>query len=160
MVTDIRADTADLDEIRACLANGLPSRVDADEAGIAVLVRGRAGQGFANDIAVRRAIERHAVDSACRHLRTEGWTVDDVGDTESFDLRCTRDGEQLHVEVKGTTSAGASVMVTINEVRHAGPFRGSRCSSSRRLGSNAMLMVDLRAEGGDERLINPWVPAD
>src|SRR5690242_5856447 len=29
---------------------------------------------------------------AVRHYRAQGWTVEDVGSTECYDLRCTREG--------------------------------------------------------------------
>ncbi|MFD8758875.1 protein NO VEIN domain-containing protein [Streptomyces mirabilis] len=35
---------------------------------------------------------------------------------ESFDLLLTREGKRLHVEVKGTTSAGLDVILTRAEV--------------------------------------------
>ena len=48
------------------------------------------------------------------------WDVEDVHGAESYDLICRRgDGEVKHVEVKGTTTDGAEVILTPNEVRHA-----------------------------------------
>jgi dCTP diphosphatase len=43
----------------------------------------------------------------------------DVGAYTFFDLDCTRGEENLHVEVKGTISDGAKVLLTQNEVAHA-----------------------------------------
>ena len=45
--------------------------------------------------------------------------MEDVGSTHPFDLRCTHQRQELHVEVKGTTSNGEQVILTRNEVRHA-----------------------------------------
>ena len=56
---------------------------------------------------------------ASEHYSDLGWSVGDVSLSESYDLRCTRQGEELHVEVKGTTSQGERVLLTRNEVAHA-----------------------------------------
>lgn len=58
------------------------------------------------------------MNAAIEHF-SAGWHVEDVHGTESFDLRCWRDGVELHVEVKGTTSSGRSVLMTPSEVDHA-----------------------------------------
>lgn len=77
---------------------------------------GRSGQGFLLTSGERRAIERHSVRMATEHFEARGWSVKDVGDRESFDLLLTREGQRLHVEVKGTTSAGLEVILTRAEV--------------------------------------------
>jgi hypothetical protein len=74
------------------------------------------GQGFRLGKAEQVAVERHAVEEATRYLVELGWEVKDVGATKSYDLHCKRFDEVLHVEVKGTTSAGATVILTRNEV--------------------------------------------
>lgn len=43
----------------------------------------------------------------------------DVGTSESYDLRCTKGTDERHVEVKGTTGLGETVILTRNEVEHA-----------------------------------------
>jgi hypothetical protein len=63
------------------------------------------GQGFASDAAVRKAIERRAMELAKEHYGSLFDTVDDTSATESYDLRCRRPGLELHVEVKGSTGA-------------------------------------------------------
>jgi hypothetical protein len=83
-------------------------------------LRWRSGQGFLGDIQVRRAIEDYAMRRAEAHYAQAGWQVQDVSRHESYDLHCARlDGAQLRVEVKGTTSRGAHVVLTRNEVEHA-----------------------------------------
>lgn len=74
------------------------------------------GQGRSLDGPCRRAIELHAMSRAIEHFVSDGWHVDDVSAIESYDLRCTRGREVLHVEVKGTTGAGDSILLTPNEV--------------------------------------------
>ncbi|WP_405673399.1 DUF3578 domain-containing protein [Streptomyces canus] len=76
----------------------------------------REGQGFLLTSSERRAIERHSVRMATEHFEAQGWRVKDVGDKESFDLLLTSGERKLHVEVKGTTSAGLEVILTRAEV--------------------------------------------
>ena len=86
------------------------------------MVAGRSrgsGQGFLVSQAVRNAVEKYAVTLAIRHYREKGWEVEDVGASKSYDLRCTRGTDELHVEVKGTTGLGETVILTRNEVLHA-----------------------------------------
>ena len=64
-----------------------------------------------------KAIELYAVKQAIAYFRGKGWThVEDVGEKKSYDLFCERDGFELYVEVKGTTSNGNSLVLTRNEV--------------------------------------------
>ena len=80
------------------------------------------GQRFATNPELRKAIEDHAMKMATEHFLLEGWEVENVSRYESFDLRCLKDGQEKHVEVKGTTSDGSQVMLTYNEVEHARQF--------------------------------------
>jgi Domain of unknown function (DUF3883) len=77
------------------------------------------GQGYESHDPRRKAIEDHAMKKAIAHYRKQGWTVVDVSAKRSYDLLCKRGRQRLHVEVKGTTSAGESVLLTKNEVQHA-----------------------------------------
>ncbi|MDG4772704.1 DUF3883 domain-containing protein [Solwaraspora sp. WMMD792] len=79
--------------------------------------RRASGSGYVADPLLRRALERHAVRRAGALYK--GWTVEDVGDRESYDLRATKDGEEVHVEVKGSSGLADTVELTRNEVRHA-----------------------------------------
>ncbi len=45
-----------------------------------------------------------------------GYVVEDVGKTVSYDLRATKAGFVVKVEVKGTTSNGSEIVLTRNEV--------------------------------------------
>jgi Protein NO VEIN, C-terminal len=73
--------------------------------------RGR-GQGFQLDQQAKVAVEAHAMNMAAEFYSTACWDVEDVHDTESYDLICRRGGEIKHVEVKGTTTDGAEVILT------------------------------------------------
>ena len=112
------------------------------------------------DPARRRAVEEHAMDVAIRCYRDAGWKVDDVSATESFDLLCTRGGEELHVEVKGRSTDAATVILTHNEVEHAQDHPTALFVVSnitvRRDNSGALV-----ASGGDCRVFkDPWEPDD
>jgi hypothetical protein len=77
------------------------------------------GQGFQAAVAARRTIEMHAMARAITHYEAMGYVVEDVSATSSYDLRCRGNDKEVHVEVKGTTTTGAWVLLTANEVAHA-----------------------------------------
>jgi hypothetical protein len=67
--------------------------------------------------AERAAVEAHAMTVAHQWLATNGYTnIRDVHRTHSCDYLATKNGEEVHVEVKGTTSAFGSILLTANEV--------------------------------------------
>lgn len=80
--------------------------------------RTSARAGRSSDPEFNSAVERHAVDVATHYLSSQfGWSIRELG--KPYDLVCTTpDGRERHVEVKGTTGAGAEVEYTPNEVRH------------------------------------------
>jgi hypothetical protein len=76
-------------------------------------VRGRRGAGRSQDPEFNRTVEQRAVEVAEAYLRDNlGWTaVEHLG--KPYDLVCrSESGEEKHVEVKGTTGAGADVDYT------------------------------------------------
>lgn len=120
----------------------------------------RPGQGFLLTSGERRAIERHSVRMATEQFEAQGWSVKDVGDKESFDLLLTREGSRLHVEVKGTTSAGLEVILTRAEVEKQRKYYPD----------NALVVVhsitldrtgaEPTTSGGVLHCTSPWVVAD
>jgi hypothetical protein len=95
------------------------SRVEEAKEVIEWLSAGGGGQGRGLSAAQRRAVELRAVAVAGCRLEAEGWDVEDISaEKRGYDLHAERDGEERHVEVKGTTGSGASVLLTPNEVRH------------------------------------------
>lgn len=63
------------------------------------------------------AIEARAVLVTRQHFENElGYKTEDVGTYESYDVRASNGQEVLKVEVKGTTTDGANVVLTRNEV--------------------------------------------
>jgi hypothetical protein len=118
-LTDVTTDQAALE--RQLVGQG----AEADAGAVAAVLeiaagrsRGR-GQGLLVSQAVRKAVEEHAVAWAVRHYRAQGWAVEDVGEREAYDLRCARGPDELHIEVKGTTGLGETIILTRNEVLHA-----------------------------------------
>ena len=115
-----------------------------------------AGQGFLLDPRIRRAIELHAMTRARAYFEERRATVRDVSANSPYDLQCLLDGREIHVEVKGTTGAGLTVLLTANEVAHA-----RSTSPNAVLYILAEVIVDGReaqviASGGREIVIDPW----
>jgi hypothetical protein len=163
-VLDLAATPVDLDAFRSFAAERAAvgtSGVAPEVQGlidVAERVAGRRGFGRRASYEERRAIELRAEDVAEERLDELGWHVARVGDHESWDLTCTREGaaQELHVEVKGTTGDGGSVALTRNEVVHA-----------REHGHVALAVVSgIRLEvgadgapaasGGTLDLVDPW----
>src|SRR5262249_8930197 len=59
-------------------------------------------QGYLRDGAVRRAIERRAMEAAIAHYRGQGYRVENTSDSHPYDLCCRRATEVVRVEVKGS----------------------------------------------------------
>lgn len=113
--------------------------------------------GFMQSAAARRAIELRAMTVAQAELANAGFIdFEDVSLTESFDLRCVRNGEEFHVEVKGTSSAGERVVLTRNEVAHARDWY-PRVVLVVVCGIGVTTRGDApKASGGSPRVIDPW----
>jgi hypothetical protein len=78
--------------------------------------------GYCADPVLKKAIEMHAVRQAIAHYEAAGYSVQDVGAFESYDLEVVRGGEIRHVEVKGSQGYVQKVILTRNEVSHANEF--------------------------------------
>jgi len=77
------------------------------------------GAGYQTDSEAKKEIERCAVERAIEYLEREGWSVEDVGTTRSFDLLAHKDDRELHVEVKGSSGVASTVELTAGEVTEA-----------------------------------------
>lgn len=100
----------------------------------------------------KRAIEKYAESVVKERLDDLGYTVELVGDQESWDITASRDYVELHVEVKGSTQTRSKVELTKNEVKH-----------SRAFGTVALAVVDQIAvtasnecSGGRVRVWSNW----
>lgn len=75
------------------------------------------GQGRGLNAAERAVVEAHAMTVAYQWLVDNGYDkIRDVHRTHSCDYLATRNGQEVHIEVKGTTSAFGSILLTANEV--------------------------------------------
>jgi hypothetical protein len=66
--------------------------------------------------AENKAIEQRAVEVTRAYFDGLEYETKDVGSTESYDIKASKDGQTIKIEVKGTTSDGSDVVLTYNEV--------------------------------------------
>lgn len=141
------------------LAEAIPSPVDEAEEAVAdaagKVARPKGGQGFQLDQQVKVAVEVHAMNAATEFF-LEGWEVDDVHGTESYDLICRRSGEVKHVEVKGTTTDGTEVILTPNEVRHARGYPNTALFVLSNIIVERANDDTVTVTGGEQHLRDPW----
>lgn len=114
----------------------------------------RSGQGFRVTPEQRRKIEDFAVKKATKHFEALGYAVKNVGRSRSYDLDCRKGTGVLRVEVKGTQTDGASVILTPNEVSNA----KKHTTALFLLHSIKFLRIGTSAipTGGKARVLNPW----
>lgn len=122
--------------------------------------KGRGGQGFRLNVAHRKAIELRAMDLAKLELESRGCVnIRNTSQGNPFDYQCSLDGDEIFVEVKGTTSSGEVVILTRGEVElHREKFP-----------RNMLILVhgiqltgesfDI-ATGGEVRVLSPWTISD
>lgn len=105
---------------------------------------------------VNDVVEDWAMLQVSAHFDGLDWAVEDVSRQKiGYDLRCSRDGVEIAVEVKGTQGDGLKVPVTLNEVRSA------RENSNTQLAVVYNIKVDIGvdppvASGGLLRFVDPW----
>lgn len=74
----------------------------------------------------RNAVELRAMKLAMQYLEAKGFKSRDTSSTDSFDILAKKAGEELMIEVKGTTSDICdSVLMTKNEVSLHRKYKGS-----------------------------------
>jgi hypothetical protein len=116
------------------------------------------GQGRQLDAKLRRAIELHAMRIAAEHYTSEGWSVTDTSASRPFDLECRKGDEVRRVEVKGTQSAGDTILVTDGEVRSACEVN----TTTDLFIVHSIAIMDCGSDrmptGGEARLVAGWVP--
>ena len=113
------------------------------------------------------AIEQHAVLVTREHFKNElGYKTEDVGATLSYDVRATKGHEVVKIEVKGTTTDGAAVVLTRNEVNLHRRAAEVRRAGQVEYSNNALAVVrnitldrtgdGPVASGGKLELFMPW----
>jgi hypothetical protein len=115
----------------------------------------RGGQGLRVSPEMRKAIEHHAMDEARRHFRTCGYSVRNVSKNHPYDLRC-RKKREIHVEVKGTRTAGEKIILTRNEVEHAKDHRRNMALFVLRDVKISRKNGRVIASGGRRDVTHPW----
>ncbi|HEY0390777.1 MAG TPA: DUF3883 domain-containing protein [Solirubrobacterales bacterium] len=118
--------------------------------------RSRRGQGFRQSADERAAIDRYAMGRATTSLEADGWSVKDHSINHPYDLLCKRGKDILHVEVKGTTTDGAAVLLTPNEVEFA---RSAFPSMALLIVHGIELLTggdQPLAKGGSIEFVSPW----
>jgi Domain of unknown function (DUF3883) len=113
------------------------------------------GQGFQVDQEAKAAIEALAMNMATKFYSSE-WKVKDVHGAHSYDLVCRRGSEVKHVEVKGTTTDGAEVILTPNEVKHAKEHPHTALYVLSNITVERGENGTITASGGKEHCYDPW----
>jgi hypothetical protein len=111
------------------------------------------GEGFATDPIVKSVVEDYAVRSAVSHYQKLGYVVKERG--KPYDLLCTKGMSQLFVEVKGSRTACAGIILTRNEVRFAEKNVGRMQLFVLAKISVRRVEGDFTASGGKKHVM-PW----
>ncbi len=114
--------------------------------------------GYQSDQAKRDACEDYAMVLAEKHYKKKGFTVENKSSTQSYDFLCTKGKLVVHVEVKGTTTDGSEVELTIGEVKNA---RAKGWRTDLFVVSNIKLKKTndvFVPSGGKERVLEDWQP--
>ena len=88
------------------------------------------------------------------------YSVTDKSQSESYDLECSKDQEVVHVEVKGTTGVGDSVVLTRNEVEHARTYPDTHLFIVGEIRLSYEGNAPVTAGGRLVRHITDWRPLD
>ncbi|GAB2468523.1 hypothetical protein HD599_000590 [Conyzicola lurida] len=118
--------------------------------------KSRGGGLFRLTASERKAIEDRAVLVTREHLHQFGFKTRDVGATKSYDIDAKRGSDHLFVEVKGTVSAGETVILTRNEVAlHKDKYPNNMLSivTDIRLDNTGKIPV---ATQGTLKITSPW----
>lgn len=109
----------------AALVPAFPGLSAAISAGAPVVTAGTERQGGAaasarmSDVILRKALESHAVAEVISHLAGLGYRCTDVGAVRPYDIVAVQADEELHVEVKGSSTDRLTIELTDGEVEHA-----------------------------------------
>lgn len=116
--------------------------------------------GVCLDSVLRKAIEQAAVEQATEYYEDQGYKVEDVGLTHSFDLRAIRDGVERHVEVKGSQVYVEKIQLTRNEVQHAREFENTDLIIVRNVPWERQPDGTISTRRGVMEVLTNWCPAE
>lgn len=125
---------------------------------VASLKPKRRGQARQLDAERRKKVEDAAQERLMQHYRDKGWAVEDTRVGNPFDARATKNGKVKFLEAKGTTTDGASVIVTRNEVKWALDHPGA-CVLGIWSGIRFLKGGEVDASSGDFCILK-WDPDD
>ena len=112
------------------------------------------GQGFKITDVLKKKIENYSVSKATAYFEKLGFSVEDVGSTQPYDLKCTKGKKILRVEVKGTQTAGKNILLTPNEIKSA------RTHKTALYILHSILVTkkakNYKLSGGKEMIMKPW----
>ena len=113
------------------------------------------GQRFT--AAENKAVEERAVQVTRDHFEKElGFATEDVGATQAYDVHATKGHQVIKIEVKGTTTDGAAVVLTRNEVNlHLAEHPNNALAVVRGMTLDHSGEQPV-ATGGDLILLMPW----
>jgi hypothetical protein len=117
------------------------------------------GYGRRRSAAENKATEEHAVRVVRDHFEgVLGYSTVDVGLTEPYDVHATKGDSVIKIEVKGTTSDGAAVVLTSNEVKlHRAGYPNNALAVVRRIVLDTSASGEAPvAAGGELVLTMPW----
>ena len=136
---------------------GGSSEVEDAEAAVEEIANPRRRFGRRFNAAENKAIEEQAVRVVRKHYKEVlGYETEDVGATESYDVRATKDGSLIKVEVKGTTSDGLAIVLTAKEVKlHLAEHPNNALAVVRRIVLDRSGDVPV-ATGGELELTVGW----
>ena len=111
-------------------------------------------QGYSVLPAVRIAIESYSMKLARAYFKGEQYKVTTKG--KPFDLLCEREGQELYVEVKGTSTVGLEILLTRNEVLFANSHIESMALFVVSKIDVSTDVLNPIASGGEIVLFDPW----
>jgi len=132
----------------------ISSRQDEIQEDMLTAEHSSGGQGFQSDVEVRLLIESHAMSICKKYYSDRGYQVEDVSINRPYDFILRKNGLSLLVEVKGTQTAGDTIVLTKNEV-----------DLSRTQGDNMVLFIvhsivmnerTVKKGSGIVSIIEPW----
>src|SRR5664280_522205 len=92
------------------------------------------------------------MDRATNYFKGQGFIVEDVSQKRSYDLHCWKGERELQVEVKATTTDGATIFLTRREAELAASPEGKAALFV----LHSVKLSEGVASGGRERVFCPW----